>query len=148
MYTRQWDPAFVDIHIGKDVITRMKQGEIAVLGHELEHVSQGILQAWSIQGEVMAYQVEYSIRDAMGIGQSRNTQASMEEAPSVQPKRVYDPYSLSDLLHARNEGFLNTKTYNRPWEPTLPWHIEILTEALQVIPSWVKWNQIQASRPY
>lgn len=49
MYTRQWDPAFVDIHIGEDVITRMKQGEIAVLGHELEHVSQGILQAWSIQ---------------------------------------------------------------------------------------------------
>jgi hypothetical protein len=109
------------ITIGKDVVTRYDRKEIALLGHELEHVYQGSLLAWSIQGEVLAYQTEYRIRDAMGVAQSSNTQAAMDGDGRGYP---YDPYNLNDLIDARS-GFLNQHPYNQPIEPTLPWNQQI-----------------------
>lgn len=45
MITRQPRAAIANIYVGKDVVAGLKLGDIALLGHKLEHVSQGTWQA-------------------------------------------------------------------------------------------------------
>jgi hypothetical protein len=112
------DDWLADIKIGKDVISRQNRKEIALLGHELEHLSQGAWLAWSIQGEVLAYQVEYAIRESMGVGQHNKTTGALTGGDAGGP---LDPYNYYDLLEARRT-FLDTPRYNQPWEPNVPWN--------------------------
>lgn len=113
MSTRDID-FFATITVGKDVINSNNDSTSALFGHELEHIDQGTFLAWSIQGEVMAYQTEYRIRDAAGIGQSSNTRDSMDNNGTP-----FDPNNYQDLVDARG-GFLQPG-YDLWYEPTLPW---------------------------
>ena len=129
MFTRQYESDRATINIGRGVITEHLRGDIALLGHELEHVSQGTWQAWSIQGEVLAYQVEYRIREAMGgiLGQdiqTPNTRGAMGQLDP--PRSPFDAQSYSDLEQARS-GFLGDPWdgYNVWYEPNLPWAKEV-----------------------
>ena len=119
MRTRQFTADTASIFIDMNVVSGLDRGNIALLGHELEHVSQGTWQAWSIQGEVLAYQVEYGIREAMGIPQSSNTDGAMGkmDKPVREP---YDAQSYMDLVNARS-GFLGGEgePYDVWYEPNL-----------------------------
>ncbi|MCP5099662.1 MAG: RHS repeat-associated core domain-containing protein [Chloroflexi bacterium] len=117
------------ITVGKGVINAITGSTSALFGHELEHVSQGVHQAWSIQGELLAYQTEYRIRDAAGIAQSSRTSAAMSGDGRGS---AYDPNNINDLLDARS-GFLNTAPYNTPLEPTLPWGKQITYTTVQTL---------------
>jgi RHS repeat-associated protein len=130
MFTRQLHADTANIYVGKDVVAGFEPGDIALLGHELEHVSQGTWQAWSIQGEVLAYQVEFRIREAMNIGQTLNTIGAMGQLDPVRPP--YDARSYPDLEEARS-GFLGDSgdPYNVWYEPNLPWGQEIVHRAWQ-----------------
>ncbi len=130
MYTRQFSADTAGIFIDMNVVSGFVRGNIALLGHELEHVSQGTWQAWSIQGEVLAYQVEYGIREAMAAGQTPNTEGAMGELSSVRPP--YNANSYPDLAEARS-GFLGDQgePYNVWYEPNLPWRREITYRAWQ-----------------
>jgi RHS repeat-associated protein len=128
MYTRQLTVDTASIFIDMNVVTGLDRGDIALVGHELEHVSQGTWQAWSIQGEVLAYQVKYRIREAMGavLGQdiqTPNTRGAMGQLDP--PRSPFDSGSYSDLQEARS-GFLGPgKPYNVWIEPNLPWGQEL-----------------------
>jgi hypothetical protein len=129
MSTVQLRANTANISIGKDVTAGFNRSHIALLGHELEHVSQGTWQAWSIQGEVLAYQVEYGIRAAMGeiMGQDIQTPNTRGAMGLLNPPRSpYDAHSYSDLEQARS-GFLGDpwEPYNAWYEPNLPWAQEI-----------------------
>jgi len=115
-----------------NVVKSFDRSDIALLGHELEHVSQGTFQAWSIQGEVLAYQVEYRIREAMGIAQPSNTNGAMGNWGEIN-RKPYDAQSYKDLIEARY-GFLNDEgePYNAWLEPNLPWGQQILINSLAV----------------
>ena len=130
MRTRQFTADTASIFIDMNVVSGFDRGNIALLGHELEHVSQGTWQAWSIQGEVLAYQVEYGIREAMAAGQTPNTEGAMGELGSVRPP--YNANSYPDLAEARS-GFLGDQRepYNVWYEPNLPWRREITYRAWQ-----------------
>jgi RHS repeat-associated protein len=119
MFTRHFNKDMAGIWMGREVVKTLKKSQIALFGHELEHVSQGQSQAWSIQGEILAYQVEYRIRDAMfGVGQTINTRAAQSGDKRGYP---YDANNYQDLLNARHGGFLDYDPYNQLLEPTLPW---------------------------
>lgn len=129
MRTRQFTADTASIFIDMNVVSDFDRGNIALLGHELEHVSQGTWQAWSIQGEVLAYQVEYGIREAMGgiLGQdiqTPNTRGAMGQLNP--PRSPFNAQSYSDLEQART-GFLGDprEPYNVWYEPNLPWAKEI-----------------------
>lgn len=125
MSTHHFNIDMVAIHMGWEVVTRSRPNEIALFGHELEHIWQGQAQAWSIQGEIMAYQTEYRLRASIpGATQSPNTDAAML-GDGRSGNRPYDPYDRNDLLIARHHGFLDTRTYNRWYEPNWPWGREI-----------------------
>jgi RHS repeat-associated protein len=134
MVTRQPGADIANIYVGKEVVVGYERGDIALLGHELEHVSQGTWQAWSIQGEVLAYQVEYRIREAMGavLGQDIQTPNTRGAMGQLNPLRSpFDAQSYSDLQEARS-GFLGPgKPYNVWYEPNLPWAEEINYQAWQ-----------------
>ena len=127
MFTRQLSADTATISIDMNAVLDFEPNVIALLGHELEHVSQGTWQAWSIHGEVLAYQVEFRIREAMGINQSPLTNGAMGrfEGHSRAP---YDANSYADLLEAR-KGFLSDPRvgvkYDTLLEPNLPWGQEI-----------------------
>jgi len=125
MITRQPRAAIANIYIGKDVVAGLELGDIALLGHELEHVSQGTWQAWSIQGEVLAYQVEFRIREAMNTPQTSNTNGAMGRLGTI-TREPYDAQSYKDLVEARS-GFLGgeNEPYDVWYEPNLPWPQEV-----------------------
>lgn len=127
MYTRQFSADTATILIDMNVVSGFDPGDIALLGHELEHVSQGTWQAWSIQGEVLAYQVEYRIRASMGQEQTVYTNGAMGILED-HTRAPYDANSYEDLLEART-GFLSDPRGNVQYdiwlEPNLPWGPQI-----------------------
>ena len=133
MRTRQFTADTASIFIDMNVVSGFERGNIALLGHELEHVSQGTWQAWSIQGEVLAYQVEFGIRKAMGVRQSSYTNGAMGIFED-HTRASYDASSYHELLEART-GFLDPQgglvDYNVWYEPNLPWAQETDHQAWQ-----------------
>jgi len=120
-----WQPPgnTATISMDMNVVKAFDLSDIALLGHELEHVSQGTFQAWSIQGEILAYQVEYQIREEMGVGQSDYTRGAMGHGV----REPYDANYYPDLQAARDDpAFLGmSDVYDVFYEPNLPWGLEI-----------------------